>query len=68
MSFPAIKSPTMGVWSTGDFALAEGGMVNSHRFVDGPWRYERIEGAGHWMQIEAADQLTALLLDFLPQP
>jgi pimeloyl-ACP methyl ester carboxylesterase len=34
-------------------------------WVDGPWRYERIEGAGHWMQLDAPDTLNPLLLDFL---
>ena len=58
----------MGVWSSGDFALAESGMRGSSRYVDASYRYERIEGAGHWMQLEAPDQVTALLLDFLPKP
>jgi pimeloyl-ACP methyl ester carboxylesterase len=43
-------------------------MTGSSAFVSGPWRYERIEGAGHWMQLEAPDEVTALLLDFLPKP
>ena len=66
--FPQIQSPTMGVWSSGDIALEESGMKSSERFLDGTWRYERIDGAGHWMQLEAPDQVTALLLDFLPAP
>lgn len=66
--FPQIQSPTMGVWSSGDFALTEAGMTGSRPFVDGSWRYERMDGVGHWMQIEAPDRLTALLLDFLPKP
>jgi pimeloyl-ACP methyl ester carboxylesterase len=56
----------MGVWSTGDFALTERQMVESAAQVAGPWRYERIEGPGHWMQLEAPDAVNALLLDFLP--
>ncbi|HEX2782851.1 MAG TPA: alpha/beta fold hydrolase, partial [Ilumatobacteraceae bacterium] len=66
--FPQITAPTMGVWSSGDFALDESGMTGSQRYVDGSWRYERIEGAGHWMQLEAPDQVSALLVDFLPAP
>ncbi len=64
--FPAVRAPTMGVWSSGDFALTERQMTGSTEFVTGPWRYERIEGPGHWMQLEAPDQVNALLLDFLP--
>jgi pimeloyl-ACP methyl ester carboxylesterase len=68
LSFPQVQAPTMGVWSSGDFALAELGMTTSQRYVDGPWRYERIEAAGHWMQLEVGDQVSALLADFLPAP
>jgi pimeloyl-ACP methyl ester carboxylesterase len=62
---PPVTVPAMGVWSTGDFALTEENMTNSAKFVTAPWRYERMEGAGHWMQLEAPDALNALLLDFL---
>jgi pimeloyl-ACP methyl ester carboxylesterase len=66
--FPQVQAPTMGVWSSGDFALDERGMTGSQQYVDGSWRYERVEGPGHWMQLEAPDQITALLVDFLPNP
>jgi pimeloyl-ACP methyl ester carboxylesterase len=65
-SLPAITAPTMGVWSSGDMALTERQMVNSEQSLSGPWRYERLEGPGHWMQLEAPDALNRLLLDFLP--
>ncbi|MGE5617522.1 MAG: alpha/beta fold hydrolase [Candidatus Woesearchaeota archaeon] len=63
---PPVKAPTMGVWSTRDFALTEAQMVDSQRYVAGGWRYERIEGVGHWMQLQAPDELNRLLIDFLP--
>jgi pimeloyl-ACP methyl ester carboxylesterase len=62
---PPVTVPAMGVWSTGDLALTEENMTNSVKFLTGPWRYERMAGAGHWMQLEAPDELNALLLDFL---
>jgi len=40
-------------------------MTASSRFVTSPWRYERIEDAGHWIPLDAPDTLTTLLLDFL---
>ena len=55
----------MGVWSTGDIALTEAQMTGSDKHVSGSWRYERLEGPGHWMQLEAPDAVNALLLDFL---
>jgi len=66
LELPPVAAPTMGVWSSGDFALLEEQMTTSKDFVTGPWRYERVEGAGHWMQLEAPDALNRLLLDFLP--
>jgi pimeloyl-ACP methyl ester carboxylesterase len=62
---PPVQAATMGVWSTGDFALTEGQMTRSAKHVAGPWRYERVEGQGHWMQLEAADEVSRLLIDFL---
>jgi pimeloyl-ACP methyl ester carboxylesterase len=47
-------------------ALLEHQMTGSAALVEGLWRYERIEGAGHWLQLEAPDELNRLLLDFLP--
>src|SRR4051794_23855331 len=67
LEVPPVKAPTMGVWSSGDIALLEDGMTGSSKYVEGPWRYERIAGAGHWMQLEAPDELNALLADFLPR-
>jgi pimeloyl-ACP methyl ester carboxylesterase len=55
----------MGVWGRGDVALTEEQMTGSQKYVDGPWRYERIDDAGHWMQLDAPDRLSELLLDFL---
>jgi pimeloyl-ACP methyl ester carboxylesterase len=40
-------------------------MKNSEQYVEGPWRYERLDGPGHWMQVEAADHVNRLLLAFL---
>ncbi|MEA2477827.1 MAG: hypothetical protein QOC87_2026, partial [Actinomycetota bacterium] len=64
LELPAIEAPAMGIWSSGDFALTEKQMTDSHKYVSGPWRYERIEDASHWIPLDAPDQLTTLLLDF----
>jgi pimeloyl-ACP methyl ester carboxylesterase len=65
LQLPAVQASTMGVWSSGDIALTEKQMSESGAHVSGPWRYERIEGPGHWMQLEAPDTVNELLLDFL---
>ncbi len=67
IDLPSVRAPTMGVWSTGDFALTEHQMTASSEFVSGPWRYERLEGPGHWIPLDAPDDVNRLLLDFLPR-
>jgi pimeloyl-ACP methyl ester carboxylesterase len=61
---PRVAAPTMGLWSTGDFALTEVQMTDSAAAVD-RFRYERVEDAGHWLQLDAPDRVNELLLDFL---
>ncbi|MBD8531803.1 MULTISPECIES: alpha/beta fold hydrolase [unclassified Massilia] len=59
-----VQVPVMGVWSSNDPALGETQMRASARYVAGGFRYERIDGADHWLQVTAPDQVNALLLDF----
>jgi pimeloyl-ACP methyl ester carboxylesterase len=61
---PRITVPTMGVWSDGDLALTEGQMRGSSAYVD-DFRFERVEGCGHWIPEEAPESASALLADFL---
>jgi pimeloyl-ACP methyl ester carboxylesterase len=64
---PPVQAPAMGIWSSGDLALTEASMTGSAAHVAGPWRYERLDGVGHWLQLEAPGLVNALLLDFLAQ-
>jgi pimeloyl-ACP methyl ester carboxylesterase len=61
----AVAAPTLGLWSSADNYLTEDGMLRSAEYVTGPWRYERIEGASHWMQRDAPERINELLLEFL---
>ena len=67
IELPPIQAPTLGVWSSGDVALTEVQMTGSAPYVAGSWRYERLDGAGHWIPLDAPDQLGGLLLDFLAE-
>jgi pimeloyl-ACP methyl ester carboxylesterase len=67
LQLPPVQAPTMGIWSTGDVALTEVQMTDSAENITASWRYERLDGPGHWMQLEAPEQVNALLLDFLPR-
>jgi pimeloyl-ACP methyl ester carboxylesterase len=65
MVLPPVLMPVLGIWSTQDAALTEQQMVRSGEFVGGSWQYERIEGCGHWVPVEAADRFTPMLVEFL---
>jgi pimeloyl-ACP methyl ester carboxylesterase len=63
--WPRCRVPTLGVLPTQDDYLAEDQMVNSERYMDADWRYERLEGFGHWAALQAPDQVADLILDWL---
>jgi pimeloyl-ACP methyl ester carboxylesterase len=65
LDLPPVTCPTLGVWGVDDLALTEPVMTGSAAYVQGPWRYERFAGCGHWLQLDAPDRLNALLLEFL---
>jgi len=62
---PRCPLPTLGIWSSRDFALAESQMIRSREFVDAEWRYERLEGCSHWIPLEAPETLSRLVLEFV---
>lgn len=62
---PPVQAPTLGVWSTGDDYLTENRMIASSEHVTGPWRYERVEGASHWIPIDEPDRLNRLILEHI---
>lgn len=63
-SFPRVKVPVLGVWSEKDVALVEEQMTGSEAYVDAGFTYKRIDGAGHWLQLEMAQTVNKLLLEF----
>ena len=63
-AFPPISAPAMGLWSSGDDYLVES-MPESAEHVAGPFRYERIEGASHWLQLDEPELVNRLLVEFL---
>jgi pimeloyl-ACP methyl ester carboxylesterase len=64
-STPSVKCPTMGIWSPGEKFLTEHQILASPQYVDNTWRYERILGASHWVQLDQSERVNELLLDFL---
>lgn len=66
LPLPPVRVPVLGIWSSGDHYLVENHVRLSEQFVEAPWRYERVEGASHWVPLDAPDRLNRLLLEFLP--
>jgi pimeloyl-ACP methyl ester carboxylesterase len=62
---PSVQAPTLGIWSSDDHYLDGERMKMSGRFVKGPWRYEQIDDASHWIPLDAPDRLNHLLADWL---
>jgi pimeloyl-ACP methyl ester carboxylesterase len=59
------RVPTMFVWSTEDGALGPEGATWTEAYVDAPYRFEVIEGVGHWIAETVPERLNALLLEHL---
>lgn len=64
-AFPEVRAPTLGLWSSGDDYLLEEQMVGSAEHVTGGWSYARIDGASHWLQLDAPERVNELLAAFL---
>ncbi|MCA1712281.1 MAG: alpha/beta hydrolase [Actinobacteria bacterium] len=62
---PPVAAPTLGMWSTGDHYLVEDGMKASGSQVTGPWRYERVDDASHWLQVDQPHVVNDLILEHL---
>lgn len=62
---PPIQASTLGIWSSGDFALTERQMANSADYCANSFTYVRLEGFGHWLPLEAPRELSREILNFL---
>jgi pimeloyl-ACP methyl ester carboxylesterase len=60
-----ITMPTLYVWSTEDIALGRAAAEMTAGEVEGPYRFEVLEGVSHWIPEEAADRLGPLLVDHI---
>ena len=57
--------PILGIASDGDPYITDKPLRETGRYVEGPYRFEIIHGAGHWLQRDAPDAVNALLIEFL---
>ena len=63
----AVTVPTMFTWSDGDTALCIDGAVLTEEYVEGPYRFEVLEGIDHWIPEMAAERMSSLLVEHLTQ-
>jgi pimeloyl-ACP methyl ester carboxylesterase len=60
-----VTAPTLHVWSDRDRALGAAGARATERYVQGPYRFEVLEGVSHWVPEQAPDRLVQLVLEHL---
>ncbi|MFI9257659.1 alpha/beta fold hydrolase [Streptomyces sioyaensis] len=69
ISIPAgrISVPTLFLWGSEDTALGRGAAESTGEWVDGPYRFEALEGASHWLPEEVPEVVAPKILDHLGQ-
>lgn len=65
MDVGPIEGPAMGIFGHDDVLLQELRMLGSDKWVRGDWRYERVDNAGHWVQLDRPEHVNRLILNFL---
>jgi len=56
-----VTAPTTLLWGDQDPALGRRGAHDTASYVDGEYRLEVLEGAGHWLQFERPDEVSRSL-------
>lgn len=65
--WPRCSVPTLGIWSSDDAYLTEAQLCDSEKYMDGPWDYRRIEGAGHWVPQDEPEQIAKIACGWFNQ-
>jgi pimeloyl-ACP methyl ester carboxylesterase len=60
-----VEVPTLYVYPSADVALGRKAADLTAQHVTGPYRFEVLEGANHWIPEQEADTVAALLLEHL---
>lgn len=61
----SVTAPTLYAWGTEDVALGRAAAEATADLVVGPYRFEVLEGEGHWIPEKAGDRFGAFLLEHL---
>ncbi|WP_227982620.1 alpha/beta fold hydrolase [Nocardia spumae] len=60
-----IEVPTLYVWGTGDRYISRAAAQLCRRQVTGPYRYEALDGASHWLPEADSERISVLLSEHL---
>jgi pimeloyl-ACP methyl ester carboxylesterase len=55
-----VRVPTLRIWSDGDIAICRDTAELTQEFMAGPYRFEVIEGAAHWVPELASARVSEL--------
>lgn len=62
------KVPALFIWSDGDHYITRAAADRCAAWVDGPYRFEVLDGVSHWIPEEAPERTGALLLEHFASP
>jgi pimeloyl-ACP methyl ester carboxylesterase len=57
-----VRIPALYVWSTGDAALGRAAAELTAKYVAGPYRFEVLAGASHWIPEERPHEVAAMVI------
>jgi pimeloyl-ACP methyl ester carboxylesterase len=60
-----VSSPTLFIWGDRDDFITRAAAERCGQYVTGPYRYEALRGATHWLPDETPAEVAALLLAHL---
>jgi pimeloyl-ACP methyl ester carboxylesterase len=60
-----VSTPTLFIWGDGDDFITRAAALRCAKYVTGPFRFETLRGASHWLADETPAEVAALLLAHL---
>lgn len=64
---PKISVPTLYIWGDQDATVGRAAAEATAEYVTGPYRFETIPGAGHFLTDQSAEQVTQLIVSHISQ-
>jgi pimeloyl-ACP methyl ester carboxylesterase len=64
VELPPVGCPVLAIHGEHDPALSERQIIESKKYVTGPWRYVKLAGVGHFFPVTAPERVNELLTEF----